>query len=113
MSVTSSRSIVIEHTGDVEFSQEFPAVTSTTGSGQNQLVNLSSGNNTITPPSGAVAVTIIPPAGNVATIALKSTTADVGFGLKPTDPSSIALASTTAFYINAGSVITGLRLIYS
>ena len=112
MAVTSNRSIVITQAGDVEYTQEFEAAVNATGSGKNDLANLSSGNNTITIPTNAKAVTIIPPTGNTVALTLKGVAGDTGVGLHLTDPSSIALTSTT-FVLNAASALTGLRLIYS
>lgn len=114
MSVTSNRSVSINFSNDVEFDQEFDAAVSAVGSGQNQLVNLSSGNNTITVPSNAVAVTIIPPSGNLVVLTLKGVAGDTGISIHLTDPTSIGLNTVTSFVLNAtGSAVTGLRLIYS
>lgn len=113
MAVTSNRKVVIQFTGDVLYSQEFSAAVSSLGSGQNQLVDLASGANTITVPSNAVAVTIIPPSDNEETITLKGVTGDTGISLSKTDPCSLSLLSVSSFVLTAGGVITGLRLIYS
>lgn len=112
MSVTSNRSISIEFTGDVEYTQEFDAAQVSTGSGQNQLVVLSSGNNTITVPSSAVGVTIVPPTGSVVALVLKGVNGDTGVALHPSDPSSIGLSGVLTFVLNAASAVT-VRLIYS
>lgn len=113
MSVTSNRKITIQFSSDIQYTQEFAAAAYSTGSGQNQLVNLASGANTITPPTSAKAVTIIPPVANVVSLILKGITGDTGIGLHLTDPTSIALATAGTFVITAGGVVTGLRLIYS
>lgn len=113
MSVTSDRSIAITFTGDVEYSQTFEASTNATGSGQIQLINLSSGANTITVPSGAVAVTIIPPTANAVTMTLKGVSGDTGIALALTAPCSLSLSSVSTFVITAGGTITGVRFIYS
>lgn len=113
MSVTSNRSVTITQTGDVEYTQEFSAPVNSAGSGQNQLVNLSSGANTITVPTGAVAVTIIPPDNNSQTITLKGVTGDTGIALALTAPCSLSLSSVGTFVLTAGGTITGVRLIYS
>ncbi len=113
MSVTSARAVAIIYTGDITYSQTFAAAVNASGSGQNQLVNLSSGANTITVPSDATAVTIIPPAGNAQTLTLKGVTGDTGIALSLLDPCSISLSSVSTFVITAGGTVTGLRLIYS
>lgn len=113
MSVTSDRSINISFVGDVEYSQTFTAPTNASGSAQSQKVNLSSGANTITVPSGAVAVTIIPPSANAVTMTLKGVTGDTGIALSLLAPCSLSLASVSSFVLTAGGAITGVRLIYS
>lgn len=113
MSVTSVRVVSIVFTGDVTYNQGFVASPNVSGSGQNQLVNLSSGNNTITVPSGAVAVTIIPPITNTIVLKIKGANGDTGIIISPTDPCSISLSGVSSFVINAGGSVTGLRLIYS
>jgi len=112
MAVVSNRQVLISWTGDVEYTQEFDAAVNNAGPGDNHLLNLSSGANTITVPTGTKAVTIIPPTGNTVVMTLKGIAGDTGIALQLTDPSSIALTSTT-FVLNAASALTGLRLIYS
>lgn len=113
MSVTSNRSITVTFAGDVEYSQTFDATVNASGSGQIQVINLSSGANTITVPTSAVAVTIIPPAGNAVTMTLKGVTGDTGIALALTSPCSVSLASVSTFVITTGGAITGVRFIYS
>jgi hypothetical protein len=112
MSVTSSRSVVVSNHGDVLYSQEFAAADSSAGSGQNQLVSLISGNNTITIPTGAVAVTITPLPLNTVQLIAKGVTGDTGVKLHLTDPSSIGLGVGATLVINAASTAT-IRLIFS
>lgn len=77
-------------------------------SGAPQALSLSSGANTLTVPTGAVALTIIPPAGNAVTLTLKGVTGDTGVALSPTNPTGpIPLATTvTTLVLTAGSNIT-------
>lgn len=112
MSVTSNREITITSSGDVEYSQPFSAAVNSSGSGQNQLVELSTGNNTITVPDNAVAVTIIKPTGNTVVLLFKYVNGDTGFPIHLTDPDSISMSSVTTFVLNAASAVT-VRLIYS
>ena len=112
MSVTSQRSIILGNSGDVEYSQTFSAADSSAGSGQNQLVSLASGNNTITVPDDAVAVTIIPASDNEETLKIKGVNGDTGIQIHPTDPTSLGLDDVTSFVINASGTAT-VRLIYS
>lgn len=112
MSITSNRKVTIEWAGDIDYSQEFDAATVSTGSGQNQLVALSSGNNTITVPTSAIGVTILMPSGNAVQVTLKGDNADTGIALSQSDPTSIGLNGVTSFVLNAASAVT-VRLIYS
>lgn len=112
MSVTSNRSVLLTFTGDIEFSQTFDAETNATGSGQNQLIDLAIGNNTITVPTDAVAVTIIKPNLNTAQLLLKGVNGDTGVALNLLDPDSISLESVTSFVLNSDEIVT-VRLIFS
>lgn len=112
MSITSNRSVTIEFTGDIEYSQTFEAAVVSTGSGQNQKVALSSGNNTITVPSSAVAVTILPPSDNTVVLTLKGVAGDTGISLSLTDPTSIGLNGVSSFVLNAASAVS-VRFIYN
>lgn len=112
MSVTSNRSVAIEFTGDVEYSQEFEAAQVSTGSGQSQLIALSSGNNTITVPTSAVGVTIVPPVGSAVVLTLKGVNGDTGIVIHPSDPTSLGLSGVTSFVVNAASSVS-VRFIYS
>lgn len=117
MSTASARTQTITFTGDVTATQTNAALQNQNSPGQSQLQNLAVGTNTITAPTGGstpVAVTIVPPAGNVAAITLKGVAGDTGIALHLTDPSTIALAAgVVSFVLNAGGVVTGLRLIWS
>tara|TARA_R110000868_G_scaffold97880_2_gene269361 strand:- start:1244 stop:1591 length:348 start_codon:yes stop_codon:yes gene_type:complete len=115
MAVASTRSIGLAFTGDVTYNQTFSAASGATSPGEIQILDLSSGANTITPPTSATkACTLIPPAANTQTITLKGVTGDTGVVLHKTDPSSFGLNSgATTFCLTAGGIITGLRLIWS
>lgn len=119
MSVIASRSIQIAFSGDVQLGpQNFSAADNSTSYGQEDLVTLSSGNNTITPPSVTgitfVALTIIPPSANANLITLKGVNGDTGIPLHKTDPTSIGLDSSfTTLVLNAAAQINGVRLIWS
>lgn len=113
MSVSAVRTIQTVYTGDTVGTETRTAATNAASPGSVTIHTLASGANTITVPVGATAVaaTIQPPTGNTQTIILKGVTGDTGVGLHPTDPSSIALASTvTTFVLTAGGTITGLRI---
>lgn len=112
MAVTSNRSVTLTDSGDIHFSQAFSAAANSSASGMNVLIALASGANTITPPTSAKAVTIIPPSGNAVTLTLKGVTGDTGVPLSLVDPTSIGLASAAAFCLTAGNTVT-VRFIYS
>ncbi len=108
MATASARTQTITLTGDVTATQTNAAASNAASPGVTELKNLSSGANTITVPTGgatAVAVTIVPPAGNVITLTLKGVTAD---------PTTVALAaSVSTFCLTTGSAMTGVRFIWS
>lgn len=112
MSITSNRSVTIEWTGDIEYSQTFYASTVSTGSGQNQIVALTTGNNTITVPTNAIAVTILMPDGNTVQVTLKGVNGDTGVALNLSGPTSLGLQAVSTFVLSAASAVT-VRLIYS
>jgi hypothetical protein len=120
MAVTSTRTMVITFTGDVQETQPVNAATNATSPGVTTIIaSLASGFNAITVLTAAgfvpTAVTIIPPAANVVTLTLKGITGDTGIALHLTDPTTIALAaSVTTFGLTVGAAgIVGLRLIWS
>ncbi len=80
-------------------------------------ITLAPGDNTIPVPTGGAvtkAVTIVKPAGNVATIKLKGAGGDTGIVVDPTDPDSFSLgASQVNIILNASTTVTGLVLIWS
>lgn len=118
MAVTSNRSIQIIFSGSVKYSQEFAAASNATSVGVSELYSLTTGANIITvpEPSGFLVsgVTIIPPAGNTATLTLKGVSGDTGVGIHPTDPTSIGIATgTTSFVLSASAGVAGLRIVFT
>ena len=109
MSVTAVRTTSVNYSGD-----EATAGTGISQSSTNtdapsigsSLVNLASGFNTITLPTGhtVYGVTITPPSGNTTTLTLKGVTGDTGIPLHLTKASSVSFASaTTTFGLTAGA----------
>ena len=81
--------------------------------GTRQFVNLASGNNTITVPSGAHAVGIFPPSGNAVTIQLKGINADTGVALAVNQWTWIAFSEASppaTFVLTAGAILNGVEL---
>jgi hypothetical protein len=70
-------------------------------------VALASGANTITVPTGATGVLIIPPAANAQTLTLKGVTGDTGVPISPSQPSLImfATAPPATIVVTAGGAI--------
>ena len=112
MAVTSARSIAVTFTGDISAANTFPAANNVSSPAGVESKVLASGANTITPPTGASACTIIPPAANTVGLTLKGVTGDTGIALHLTDPTSIGLAGVTAFCLTAVSGVT-VRLVWS
>lgn len=117
MSVTSNRSIDVIFEVDHESSDTYEADENTDSPGQVQVVTLSSGNNTVTVPSGGTtpkAVTIVKPSGNTTSITFKGVAGDTGVRLHDTDPDSISLdSSVSSFVLTAGASLEGVRLIWT
>ena len=114
MAVTSARTIVNLFTGDIAVQSYLDAAENSASPAQLQTVTLASGANTITPPDGAVALTIEWPSDNETLVTLKGVTGDTGVVLHPTDPTSIGLNSDSdTLVLSAAAEITGDRLIWS
>lgn len=117
MSTASARTQTITFTGDVTATQTNAALSNPASPGVNQLISLVTGPNAITVPAGGatpVAVTIIPPAGNVVPMTLQGVAGDAGILLHLTDPSTIALGATVAtFVITTTGAVPGVRFIWS
>lgn len=122
MSTTSTRTVTIGFQVGVDPGVNAPdmpydAASNANSPGSTDLVNLSSGANTITKPSGGSTVTgmtIIPPVGNTTLITLKGVTGDTGVPLHLTDPSSFGVDSTlSSVCLTAAGAITGVRIIWT
>jgi len=113
MAVNATRKITIVYTGDVIGTEPIEAAANAASPGQVQIIALSTGANTITPPAGTQAVTIKPPTGNVVTLTLKGVTGDTGVGLHLTDPSSIGLASAASTFVLTASAPVTVRLFWT
>lgn len=80
--------------------------------GQVTDVDLALGANTITVPSAADGVVIVPPASNTSTIILKGVTGDTGVGISPSAPTLLMFSATppASFVLTAGAAIAGVEL---
>jgi hypothetical protein len=118
MSVTSSRTIQIQFSGDITTGVIQSALDNIVSPGMEVIQTLALGANTITAPviSGIVitGLLIIPPAGNVNLITLKGVAGDTGVALHKTDPTSLSLNTTfVSLVLNAAATIVGVRLVWS
>ena len=118
MSVTSSRILQVEFSGDIDSQIIQSALDNVFSPAKIDIISLVLGANTISAPLGAAiqftGLTIIPPAGNTSLITLKGVTGDTGVLLHKTDPTSLALDSTfLTLVLNAAAAIVGVRLIWT
>lgn len=118
MATTSSRNLQITFSGDVVVQVIKSASDNLVSPGEQQYLNLTTGNNTITVPTAGstvpTAVTIIPPSANTVDIILKGVNGDTGIQIHDTDPFVLSLDSAVAsFVLNAASGVTGMQLIWS
>lgn len=115
----STRRVVVEFTSELPFTTFLaPEATNDTSPADMDLVTLASGANTITPPAGATACTIIFPETNTGDdeelVTLKGVSGDTGVVLHPLDPTSIAINNpATTFVLTASGTLAGVRLVWS
>jgi hypothetical protein len=117
MSTACARVTTLTYSGDVTATQTVAAAQNPASPAVFELRNLPVGSNTIPVPADAatpVAVTIIPPPGNIWSITLKGLAGDTGVPLHLTDPSTISLAAGVAsFVLTTGGSILGVRFLWS
>ena len=116
----STRTVTITFSGEgLNSNHSFPATDNTFAPAGQFLLVLGVGTNLITPPIGAQAVTIIPPAQNDIGMLLKGAPTDTGIFLHLTDPTTIALAAgppgfqAAPFYIENNGTIFPIRIVWS
>lgn len=113
MSITSTREVIIQFSGDYDAAIDFEA-SNASSPGDVDLVTLAAGNNSFSVPSGTTGLTIIPPDSNTEIITLKGVNGDTGVKLNLTGPTSIGLHSTqTTLVLNVTLQLVGVRLIWS
>jgi hypothetical protein len=116
MSINSVRTTQTVNTGDTAFSHS-TASSNAAAPGQEDILTLASGDNTITVPTGGAAptaVTIVKPAGNTVLLKLKGAGGDTGVKLNLTAHDSVSLDSTQAtFILNAAAQLVGVRLVWA
>lgn len=112
MTVTSTRRIIANFSGDVVAQMDENAANNSSSPGEIEIITLGTGNNAIVPPTGSVACTIIPPSGNTSIITLKGVNGDTGVPLHLTDPTSFGINTGATFVLNAVTQVT-VRIIWS
>jgi hypothetical protein len=86
--------------------------TSVTSPGVTELVTLSSGANTLTKPSGATFLLIIPPTSNTTiTLKLKGVTGDTGVTIRKAQWTLLGLDDATVVITASGS-LAGVELVW-
>lgn len=118
MSITSSRTVQIQFSGDITSQIIQSAADNATAFGETDTDTLAIGNNTVPAPivSGLLitGLTIIPPSGNTAIMTLKGVAGDTGIPLHITDPTSIALDPTfVSLIISVTAQVVGVRFIWT
>lgn len=118
MGITSQRTIGITFSGDEVYSisDSRLSVSSTTSPGMNELIALTTGDNTISVPvAGTVArgMTIIPPAANTVEMILKGDGADTGVTIHKTDPTSVGLDTTVTEVVVTCDAPVNVRFIWT
>jgi hypothetical protein len=118
MSTHCTRTTTLTYTGDLTLTQVIEALENPASPGVIELKNLAVGNNTITVPvaTGAtvIAVTIVPPDGNVNAILLKALPGDTGLQLHITQPMTLSIApAQTSFVLEVTTAIPGVRFFWS
>lgn len=89
-----------------------PVLTVTPALGVVSSYILASGDNTVTVPTGAKKILILPPVGNTVVILLKKTGADTGLPLDLVDWSFLSVGTMTTFVLNAASLMSSAVTIY-
>lgn len=112
MAVTGSLAFGGTLSGEPEGSSTVLLTWTITAGVSSSVVDLASGANTITVPSGTTVVIVIPPATNTQTITAKGVTGDTGFQLSKTNPSVLAWQTGTTFVLTAGAAITGSKILF-
>src|SRR5580700_3494287 len=112
--ISAVASVSLSWSGDVTLGQTFYDPTNPSSPGQEQVLALSSGNNTVSVPTGAQSVTLVKTVNgvtNTATLTFKGVNGDTGYALSPTVTDKISV-SGSSFVINA-SASTSIRAFWS
>lgn len=110
--VTISGTLVGGNTGSDTFATK--SITNTSAAEYTQQINLASGFNSITVPSGVTGAYMLPPPANTQTLTLKGVTGDTGIAISPTAPCVIGFASSppATIGITAGGTVNNFVIIW-
>ena len=112
MAVAGTLSVTGTLTGHPE-GQRLVALTWTITAGKSNVqVDLASGANTITVPSGTTLIVLIPPTTNTETILFKGVSGDTGFQLSKTRPSIYAYETGASFVLTTSGAIAGYEIYF-
>jgi len=92
-----------------------PVVNLTSAVYERLPLTLSSGNNTVTVPTGASLVLLVPPTGNTTQVILKGVNGDTGISVSRATPFFFLLDTTSppsSFVLNAAGSISGYTVVF-
>lgn len=112
MAVAGTLSVTGTLTGHPEGSRLVSLTWTITAGKSNVTVDLSSGANTVTVPSGTTLVVVIPPTTNTETITAKGVSGDTGFQLSKTRPSIIAWETGSSLVLTTSAAISGTEIYF-
>jgi hypothetical protein len=109
--ITANVSVRVTLTGDLGFDGSFAITQNINSPGTTEVLDLTTGNNTITIPSpgtsACIGVLVIPPSGSTVVLTLKGVNGDTGFVIHPKNPSYIGVGSeVSSIVINASGAVT-------
>jgi hypothetical protein len=108
MATTETVQVTVTCSGDgIKSKWEPTAMTNSAGvAGGPVKYTMSSGDNTLTVPTGAMGVVLAPPASSAAVLRLKNDAGETGFALRTGQPALIALPTGTAeVLVNASAEV--------
>lgn len=113
MAVTGSLYLTGTLAGEPEGTSSVSLSWTITAGASDALVGLSSGANTITVPTAATLVIVIPPTDNTATITVKGVSGDSGYQISSTKPTVLTQGSPGgALVLTASAAIATCKILF-
>lgn len=103
MSEAATITIKVAGAGDFTFSWSSATLSNAASPLRQDAVALSTGANTLTPPTGCAFALLVPPTTSAIAKTLKGITGDTGVPLAPAQPTMLSLATAAAFVITASA----------